>query len=183
MGQIFHNNVKNLEQIGSKRLEAMLQERDWSDLPIISSHAKRRQQKTHTVGMTRTEAHEESEQGQARQVEAVVEYLAQSSGADGLITDHTDMRNEPALSVNEQWREYRTEDGTPYYHNEVSGEVSWHAPLDMWREYQTDDGIPYYYNAALGESGGRDQHHDRCSVILQRIHFPSRYSFSLDKYS
>ena len=39
-GKIFSQNVERLELLGSDVLQKMLDERDWSKLPVYSAHAK-----------------------------------------------------------------------------------------------------------------------------------------------
>lgn len=163
VGQIFHNNVKNLNSVGTDRLEAMLKARDWSDLPVISSHAKRRQKAspgttTATSGSVDAHYRAESEALEQVQVDAVVEYLAQSekdrgetsTGAGAGASDA-----EIGVGAGVEWVEYKTDEGRPYYHDPVSGEVAWERPQQQqdlqWVEYRTEEGRPYYHNPATGE--------------------------------
>ena len=65
----------------------------------------------------------------------------------------------PASAVAAGWEELYTDDGTPYYFNEGTGETQWEAPAGAgsslpagWQELHTDDGTPYYMNTASGET-------------------------------
>jgi hypothetical protein len=179
LGQIFQNNVENLNTIGTQRLEAMLKARDWSDLPVISSHAKRRHKvgtATGTAtasGLSSSRHSTVSSLDEQEQVEAVVEYLAQSERAR--VEGSTDSGDSDVFAEEEEewtarsqaegWVEYRTGEGRPYYHNPETGEVTWSLPLTQereqeqeqeedlrWEEHRTEDGVPYYYSPVLGES-------------------------------
>ena len=55
------------------------------------------------------------------------------------------------------WTRHWTDDGTPYYHNGMTGETVWSIegagapappPAAVWTAYATEDGTPYYHNAA-----------------------------------
>ncbi len=144
VGQIFHNNVKNLGDIGVDRLARMLERRDWSDLPVISSHAKRRERTGHAQ-----QQHEQLDD--ADKVADVVKYLSDSSSVQV---------DQVPRQVAAGWMEYHTPDGKPYYHKPDTGETTWDKPApvsaieaeEQWQEFFTEDGVAYYHNAASGQS-------------------------------
>lgn len=179
VGQIFRNNVKNLSSIGVEKLQHMLEKRDWSTLPVISSHAKRRQTSSGDSEYTNT--------GEGEQVAQVVQYLTDSESSEGpLQQSATSATASTAASAaasavtavvesrerEQPWVEYSTEDGVPYYHNPATGETAWEVPqslslpndiyipveierereLQQWDEYRTEENVPYYHNRVSGET-------------------------------
>ncbi|CAG0881360.1 unnamed protein product [Cyprideis torosa] len=69
-----------------------------------------------------------------------------------------------AGSKGSTWKEYKAEDGKPYYFNELTRESSWEKPKELmtpaekilaecpWKEFKTDEGRTYYHNNSTKES-------------------------------
>ena len=152
VGQIFYNNVKNLENIGVDRLANMLEERDWSDLPVISSHARRRA----TKGQQQHDALDDMDK-----VADVVKYLKSSSSTPP--NEEESWKTDSTRAVS-PWVEYISSDGLPYFHNPTTGETTWEkpttersAPLSSgtqgeWQQHHTAEGVPYFFNPSTGQS-------------------------------
>ena len=65
---------------------------------------------------------------------------------------------EEAGRGSEVWEEHVDEEGTPFYHNAVTGETTWHnpgqqqdEPADVWEEHEAD-GMVFYLNTETGET-------------------------------
>ncbi|KAA0149550.1 hypothetical protein FNF29_05936 [Cafeteria roenbergensis] len=62
----------------------------------------------------------------------------------------------PAADSADAWEAVLTDQGEEFYHNVVSGEVSWTKPAALggcdWQRFLTDDGRPYFYNRVSNET-------------------------------
>lgn len=62
----------------------------------------------------------------------------------------------PPVDSAEAWESVRTELGEEFFHNMVSGEVSWTKPASLggsdWQRFLTDDGRPYFFNRVTNET-------------------------------
>lgn len=65
------------------------------------------------------------------------------------------------IPVND-WTEHKTEDGTPYWVNRVTGSSTWNKPAELspWAKSQDDQGRTYYFNRDTGEARWTNPHHD-----------------------
>lgn len=60
------------------------------------------------------------------------------------------------------WTEHRSENGTPYWVNRLTGTSTWNKPAELspWCKSVDEHGRTYYYNKETGEARWTNPHHD-----------------------